>query len=102
MGARDDPPQKLGSEHATAMFRPGLRELRAGFYPESNIAQPVAEYGVFGTKTPGEVAEDRRGDDRDLEDETVHVRESVLTDRLRQAEGRDGHGRDNKELEYER
>ena len=51
-----------------AMGRQGLRELRAAFYPESNVAQQ-AEYGIFGTKTPGEVADSRRDEGYDLEDE---------------------------------
>ena len=59
---------KLGSEHLAAMGRQGLRELRAAMYPDSNVAQQ-AEYGMYGTMTPGEVAEARRGDGRDLEDE---------------------------------
>ncbi len=60
MKSKDTPDgkPKIGSEHAAAMARQGLRELRAAFYPESNVAQP-AEYGIWGTKTPGEVAESR-------------------------------------------
>ena len=92
------PRQKIGAGHASAMARQGLRELRAAFYPESNVAQQP-EYGVYGTKTPGEVAEDRRGDPRDLEDESAKARDSVLADRLRQADSRadradDARGRD--------
>ena len=41
------------------MFRQGLRELRAIFFPESNVAQ-ATEYGIFGTQTPGEVAQGRQ------------------------------------------
>jgi hypothetical protein len=93
--------QKWGSEHASGMFRQGIRELRAALYPESNVAQQ-AEYGVFGTKTPGEVAEARRGDGLDLEDEMSKDRNSILKDRMQQAEGRDGRGRDNKGLDLER
>ena len=55
---------KMGSGHIGAMGRQGLRELRA----ESNVAQQ-AEYGLYGTKTPGEVAESRRDEGHDLEDE---------------------------------
>lgn len=54
---------KIGAGHASAMFRLGLRELRAFFFPESNVAQP-SEYGIWGTRTPGEVAADRRDDPR--------------------------------------
>lgn len=63
-----DSQPKIGSGHAGAMFRKGVRELRATWYPESNVAQPD-EYGLFGTKTPGEVAADRQGQERDLEEE---------------------------------
>ncbi len=101
MAADDKTPQKWGSEHAGAMFRQGIRELRAAVYPESNIAQQ-AEYGVYGTKTPGEVAEDRRGDGRDLEDETSKDSGSILGDRLREAESRDHQGRDDKGLDLDR
>jgi hypothetical protein len=83
------------------MGRQGLQELRRGFYPESNIAgQP--EYGVWGTKTPGEVAEDRRGDGRDLEDEASKDGHSILGNRMREAESRGVHGREDKGMEMER
>lgn len=60
---------KIGAGHASAMWRQGLAELRAAFYPESNIAQPT-QYGIYGTLTPGEVADSRKpeaGRDRDEE-----------------------------------
>ena len=101
MGRDDKTPRKWGSEHAPAMLRQGLRELRAGFYPESNVAQQP-EYGVWGTKTPGEVAEDRRNDGHDLEDERSKDGHSILGDRMREAEGRDVGGRDDKGMEPER
>lgn len=85
---------KIGDGHASAMGRQGLRELRNALYPESNVAQQP-EYGLYGTRTPGEVAESRRDDGRDLNEE----RGSILADRLREAKGRDVHGRDDKELE---
>ncbi len=104
--ARDDPKPKFGSGHLSAFLRQGLRELRAAFYPESNVAQQ-AEYGIYGTKTPGEVASDKKNDARDA----AEVRElneepsSVLGDRLKQIEAtRDGHERDaekDKEIERE-
>jgi hypothetical protein len=83
MKPQEEPKPKIGAGHFWAWLRQGLRELRAIFYPESNVAQP-AEYGLFGTKTPGEVAESRRADERDLDEEPQ--RGSVLDDRLRQAE----------------
>lgn len=59
---------KIGSTHASAMARQGLRELRAAIYPNSNLAQSP-EIGVYGSITPGEVAEDRRNQTLDLEQE---------------------------------
>jgi hypothetical protein len=87
MSSASDPKPKIGAGHASAMWRQGLRELRSAFYPESNVSQP-AEYGVYGTKTPGEVAQDRRSDARDLEDGTSSRRDSALEHRIRQAESR--------------
>lgn len=85
---------KIGEGSLEAAARQGLRELRAACYTDSNVAQP-AEYGMYGTKTPGEIAEDRRGDGRDPEDEMSQG--SVLGERLREAESRadrDERGRD--------
>lgn len=50
---------KVGVGHAGAMWRQGLKEVRAVFFPESNVAQPV-EIGVFGTATQSEVTAERR------------------------------------------
>jgi hypothetical protein len=83
------------------MGRLGLRELRGAVYPESNVAQQP-EYGLYGTRTPGEVAEARRDDVRGFEEEMSTERGSVLEDRMRQAEGRDVHGRDDKDIDLER
>ncbi len=58
---------KLGEGSMNAWLRTGLHELRNAFYPGSNVSVHP-EYGMYGTKTPGEVAEDRRGDARDLEE----------------------------------
>lgn len=87
MGADDENTRKAGAGHAAAMWRLGLREIREVGNPGGNVAQP-SEYGLYGTMTPGEVAESRRGDERDLEDESPN-RDSVLADRLRQARDRD-------------
>lgn len=87
---------KIGSGHAAAMFRQGLSELRAVFYNESNVAQP-AQYGLYGTRTPGEVAEARRSEGAELEEEP----RSVLGERLKQAE-REGEGHEHDPREPER
>jgi hypothetical protein len=71
---------KIGEGHAEAMARQGLKELRAAFYPSSNVAA-MTEYGMYGTKTQGEVASDRRDDMIDPEDEG----HSVLQEKLQRA-----------------
>lgn len=78
--ARNEPTPKLGAGHASAMFRQGLAELRAATYPESNVAQPTV-YGMAGTKTPGEVMQDKQGELRDPDE-----RPSILDERFKQAE----------------
>ena len=57
---------KIGSEHAPTMGRLGLEELRNALYPSSNVAEPNTMYGVYGTKTPGELADDRRSHETEL------------------------------------
>lgn len=74
---------KIGAGHADAMWRQGLRELRAAMYTGSNVAQDP-EYGLYGTATPGEV-QIQRSEDLMPYDPT---KDSVLGDRLRQAEMR--------------
>ncbi len=93
--ARNEPTPKYGSGHASAMFRQGLAELRAAMYPESNVAQPTV-YGIAGTKTPGEVMQDKQGELRDPDEKP-----SILDERLQQVE-RDGAGREAGPLERER
>ncbi len=94
---RNESETKIGAGHASAMLRQGWREIRAAVYAESNVAQP-AEYGLYGTRTPGEVAESRRADSMDLEEE----RGSILEDRLAKAEAsRDDRGREDKDVERE-
>ena len=90
---------KIGEGHLSAVGRQGLREIRAAMYPDSNIAQQP-EYGLYGTKTPGEVAEERRNDDRDPEQETKD--RSIIDERLERAKDRgnredDSRGRDMEE-----
>ncbi|MFN7742726.1 MAG: hypothetical protein ACK5Q8_04685 [Phycisphaerales bacterium] len=92
MSTKDEAERKIGEGHAAAMARLGLKELRGAFYPQSNVAQP-SEYGLYGTRTPGEIADDRRPDGDE--------EKSVLADRLQQAEVRDDRARDSKSLERE-
>ena len=89
----------IGTGHASAMFRLGLKELRElGNLHGSNIAQPT-EMGLFGTITPGEVAAARgvHGPSAEIERDS----ESHLETRLRQAEDRTPEDREPKELERE-
>ena len=37
----DKPKEKIGAGHAGGMLRQGGHEIRAAFYPDSNIAQPT-------------------------------------------------------------
>jgi hypothetical protein len=71
---------KIGAGHAAAMARQGLAELRAAMYPSSNVAQPP-QYGIYGTRTPGEVMEDKEKAARDPDE-----RPSILGERLKHAE----------------
>lgn len=89
--AKTDAKPKIGSETLGAMARQGLRELRAAMYPDSNVAQQP-EMGVYGTKTPGEVASDRadNAEARDLEDEKSRsALESRMPDEARGVHGPD-------------
>lgn len=78
--AEKQPQPKIGAGHAQAMFRQGLMELRAALYPESNVAQPSV-YGIVGTKTPGEVMQEKQGELRDPDEKP-----SILDERMKQAE----------------
>lgn len=76
--SNDEPKPKIGSEHFGAMARLGLAELRAAVvFSESNVVQP-APYGLYGTKTPGEVQDDRKESAREPEAEAPSVLDSRL------------------------
>jgi hypothetical protein len=93
---------KIGTGHASAMFRQGLREARAALYPESNVAQNP-EYGLYGTRTPGEIAEARRSDGRDLEEESPNQeKESIISDRLRRGQEREQPDKDARDVPMDR
>jgi hypothetical protein len=99
--------RKIGDGHASAMFRQGLAELRGAFYNESNVAQQP-QYGLYGTATPGEVAEDRRDDGPSLDEQRMDWESpasgnSVMGDRMKQAEqNRDDAKRDEPDRGMER
>lgn len=80
MSKNEDRP-KIGAGHAQAMLRQGLAELRSAVYPGSNVAQPP-QYGLYGTKTPGEVMQEKQLDSRDPDEQP----RSILDEHLRRAE----------------
>lgn len=95
--AREENAPKIGAGHASAMFRQGLAELRAAaFHPESNVAQPTV-YGIYGTKTPGEVMQEKQGESRDPDEQP-----SILDERLKQAERQVGADREPEPPQQER
>jgi hypothetical protein len=99
--SRDETNPKIGAGHFGAWMRQGLAELRGMFFNESNVAQPP-QYGLYGTRTPGEVAEARKIEKEDLYGRNMDEEQgSVLAERMRQAEARDEHGRDSRNLEKE-
>ena len=89
-------PGKIGAGHARAMARQGLNELRAVFYPDSNVAQPT-EMGAYGTVTPVEVTRQRQGSAPSSTKDC-----SIVESRVQQAEtSRDTGSRDSMELSKE-
>jgi len=94
-----DGTRKIGDGHAAAMARLGLRELRELGNPGGNAIQH-SEYGLYGTLTPGEVAESRRIDERDIADESGLG--SILAERLQQAKDRDDRDDDSRDLDLDR
>jgi hypothetical protein len=69
----EKPEPKFGAGHFSAMARLGLAELRAAaVFSESNIVQP-SPYGIVGTKTPGEVQDDRKASARDASEPSESV-----------------------------
>lgn len=87
---------KIGAGHASAMFRQGLAELRGALYADSNVAQP-AQYGIYGTKTPGEVMQDKQVEARDPDEQP-----SILEERMKPRGGeRESQERERPEQERE-
>lgn len=87
MEKRESP--KIGAGHASAMFRQGLRELRNALYADSNVAAPMTEYGIYGTRTPGEIADAREAAPvRNRDEEPRRPHEPVLGQPEAQAQER--------------
>ena len=81
---------KIGAGSFSAWMRTGLREARNLLYPDSNVAT-TPEYGMYGTKTPGEVADARRSDaSAELNPDEEMSQGSVLEGRLAEARSRAG------------
>jgi hypothetical protein len=96
--SNDKPKPQMGAGHWDAMKRLGLAELRAAVvFSESNIVQPPP-YGIFGTKTPGEVQDELKASVREADDKPGSVFEGRLNDKG--SEGKDD-GRESPEIEME-
>lgn len=89
---------KIGEGHAHAMLRQGLREVRGALYNDSNVAQQP-ELGLYGTMTPGEIAESRRQSVAPAFEEEKDA--SPLQQSMRQAETR-SQNRDDRDRGLER
>lgn len=88
--ARSSEQPKWGAGSLAAAGRQGIKELRAAVFPESNIARE-AEMGMYGTLTPGEVAEQKR-DDPVSPEIAEGDKHSVLGERMNELHsGRGGH-----------
>ena len=96
--AQEDTTPKIGTGHASAMFRQGLAELRGALYADSNVAQPSA-YGIYGVATPQEVMQEKQGEPREHSESP-----SILDERIKQAEqSRDADfGREQEAPQHER
>lgn len=97
--AENENDPKIGAGHASGMARLGLHELRQALYPDSNVAQQHGEYGIYGNSTPQQIVEAQR--EEAPARESAEAEPSVLADRLRQAEARDDHERESKDMERE-
>ena len=65
MSARNEPRPKLGAGSLAAWFRAGLAEFRALWtFSPTDVGQPT-QHGMYGTKTQGEVAQERKRDARE-------------------------------------
>lgn len=95
---KSDSEPKIGAGHASAFFRQGLRELRGAIYPESNVAQQP-EYGLYGTLTPGEIADARQ--DRDL-NANEEPQQSTLDRALEKTATREDQSMDRDAMEMDR
>lgn len=70
---------KLGEGTLGAYARQGLAEVRGALYPTGNVAQPT-DPGMWGNKTQGEIADERRGrtPSDSKEEDRESLREKVL------------------------
>jgi len=91
---------KIGEGHAGTMGRLGLEELRNATYPSSNVAEPNSMYGLYGTKTPGEVQEDRRPDG-DLNADVEPKKGGIIDRRLEETKSHEPEQGKHREMEME-
>lgn len=88
--------RKIGSGHAEAMFRLGLKELRNAFTP-SRESVADNEIGLYGTQTQGEIAAARgspgEGPEQESSEKTLSL-ENLRKDSQERG-GSDDRGREN-------
>jgi len=105
MTTQDRIAPKVGAGHASAMWRLGLSELRGAMYQQAGEPTP---YGIYGTKLPSEIAQERAGDVQ-VPTSPDHEHGSILDSYVRDArdatrgperdrEDRDRKGRDDREV----
>jgi hypothetical protein len=82
--------RKIGSGHAEAMARLGLKELRNAFNPSRESAAD-SEIGLYGTQTQGEIAEARGSPGQGPEQESA---DTLSLDDLRKDADKRGRDQD--------
>lgn len=97
---KSEPKPKIGAGHLPAAFRQGLGEIGNSLTTDSNVVQPYREYGLYGTMTPGEIADARRNSDPTFHQEQPR-NDSILESRMSLAE-RNAPSKDAREIEMDR
>ena len=89
--------QKIGEGHAEAMLRLGFKELRNAVNP-SRESVADTEIGLYGTRTQGEIAQERgsyQGQDADQEPVRTHQHAGATSEQFKALrEGRHEAARD--------
>ena len=89
--------RKIGAGHVAAMVRLGLKELRNALNP-SRESVADTEIGLYGTKTQGEIADDRggpgHGGDQENHSKALSMAD-LRDDAAKRNRDKDDRGRDN-------